>query len=172
LDDGQPFKPGLLVSSTEMADETVKTKNSWFWPKVDSPELAHEAARNGGVSFGFIALGYFVVLIFLYVGTNTPVTPTSRDPLEISSVMGVDAVILALAIYLCWRSYRRPTLVLCAIALAWSLLEFAGKASRMGIGSGNILGMYWGQILGTLCGISGVRGALASKRFKRANPSE
>lgn len=153
-----------------MADETVKTKNRWFWPKVDSPELARQAARNGGVSFGFIALGYFIVLILLFWGINTPVTPKSQTSIEIWTVIGADALILILAVYLSWRTYRRPTLVLCAIALAWTLLEFAGKAARMGIGSGNILGMYWGQILGTLAGIAGIRGTLASKRFERVNP--
>jgi hypothetical protein len=181
---------------------------SWqrfWWPKVDTPENAASAARNGGVAFGFIALAYAISLIRTHVvlhritqhyvsqamkmqpsvnphhdkGFYNPIG-TLPDPLPELTVIGL--VVVLIAALLAWRTYKRPSLLLCTIALVWVLLDFVRAAMLWGvldddaIGVGIYVVQMLGvgicvvQILGVVAGLGGVRGAWAARRFRQSPP--
>jgi hypothetical protein len=134
------------------------SRQRFWWPKVDTPENAASAAQYGGVAFAFIALGYAVAALSAGLGWRNP------GELGASAAVVVSVVISAIAGLLAWRTFKRPSLLLCAIALAWILVEFVGKAVSVSLPSNSIVAS-WGQILGAVAGLGGVRGAWAARRF-------
>lgn len=133
------------------------SRQRFWWPKVDTPENAASAAQYGGVAFGFIALGYAVAALFAGLGWRNP------GELGASAAVVVDVLISAIAGLLAWRTFKKPSLLLCATALLWILVGFVGKAVSVGLPS-NVIGAYWG-LLGAVAGLGGVRGAWAARRF-------
>ena len=157
--------PGALVK--QLREKQSLSVNSWqrfWWPNVDTPENAASAAKNGGVAFGFIALGYAIATLFAGTGVRNPSQPSATESPQL--FIWINIVIFAVAAILAWRTYKKPSLLLCVVALAWVLIEFAGKAASVGLPS-NVIGAYWGQILGTLAGLGGVRGAWAARRYRQ-----
>lgn len=165
-----------------------KSWQRFWWPKVDTPENAASAAKNGGVAFGFIALPYAIFALsglFLdypplrqphphFVGFDNTMSPPGPSP-----VLLVIALIAARA---AWRTYKRPSLLLCTLALIWVLLEFVYEPpvtiahvwEHNWGGSppnGEFIGVYCAQILGTVAGLGGVRGASAARRFRHSSPN-
>jgi hypothetical protein len=152
-----------------MAQVVAKKKYNFWWPRVDTPDDAAAAAKGGGAAYGIIALGYLIATVFVVVRVHYPVQPdATRTP---GVFIATNLAIFAIAAFLAWRTYRRPTLLLCVIALAWVLVEFAGKAAVFGVPN-NIIGTYWGPLLGTIAGLGGVRGALAQRKFSQTGQRE
>lgn len=143
------------------------SRQTFWWPKVDTAENAASAAKYGGVAFGFIALGYVIATLFAAVGWRNPLQPDSAQAQQV--YVAINLVVFVVSAILAWRTYRKPSLLLCGIALVWVLAELASKAASIGIPS-NFIGAYWGQILGTVAGIGGLRGVWAVRGFRRSLP--
>jgi hypothetical protein len=85
-------------------------------------------------------------------------------------------IILLIAALLAWRTYKRPNVLLCTIALLWVLfLLFATTLALVATTAAHntpsdVIGFYCAQILGTVAGLDGVRGALAARRFRHLSP--
>jgi hypothetical protein len=156
--------------------ESPKSWQRFWWPKVDTPENAASAAKNGAVAFGFIALPY---VIFAFVGDPTHYASQATLPpdfhgfdnrLSPPDTAPVLLVIALIAVRAAWRTYTKPSLFLCASALIWVLLEWALVALN-GAWS-DFIRVYWAQILGTVAGVGGVRGAWAARRFRHLAPED
>jgi hypothetical protein len=170
-----------------------------WWPKVDTPENAESAAKNGGVAYGFIALGQALEWIRLAVlfrqallretqffkdhpppqhhgfHTTTPLL-NEWDYLVLRFHVPL-LVALLIAALLAWRTYKRSSLLLCTIALVWVLFEFVPTTARLNGARSDVIEVYWvliavycAQILGMVAGLGGVRGALAARRFRHLSP--
>lgn len=146
-------------------DAPPKKKASFWWPSVGTPEDAREVSKGGAGAFGLIAFSYLLVATIIWFGGHTPFAP---DP-AVSAVeyVSIDVTIAAIAAYLSWRTYRRPTVLLCSVAFIWVLLELVGKIM---MASPNV-GSFWINVIGIVAATSGVRGALALRGFKRQSSS-
>jgi hypothetical protein len=190
--------PGALVK--QLREKQSLSVNSWqrfWWPNVDTPENAASAAKNGGVAFGFIALGHAIEWIRLAVhyrqallretqffrdhppppqhhGLHTIIPLLQRPVLLRAPAHVLLLVTLLIAALLAWRTYKRPSLLLCTIALVWVLFVFVGLPALAWVQFDFFpvwtdvlgVGIYCAQILGIVAGLGGVRGALAARRFQ------
>ena len=161
-----------------------------LWPKVDTPENAASAAKNGGVAFGFIALGYAIWLIRLAVWYRQELLRETQLLRETHPVINHNShqliipfepvllrptvhtlVIVLIAVLLAWRTYKRSSLLLCTIALVWVLLKFVDAAASYTVRSDVLgVGIYCASILGTVAALGGVRGAWGARRFRQSPP--
>jgi hypothetical protein len=164
---GHSTKDGVgnqALARPESLGTPASKKSSFWWPAVETRENASEAAKGGGIAFGFVTLGYLIAAGFVVIGIKSPMQPSAAtDP---ALMLTVDLIIAAIAAYLSWRTYRKPTLTLCVVAITWVAIEFVGKSLSLGL-VGNIIGAYWGNILAAVTGIAGLRGAWAVRRFQR-----
>jgi hypothetical protein len=153
---------------------------------------------NGGVAFGFIALGFaFMTLWRLWTAwiryreTLLGNRRTLSDPHHHRTTILLDpqevllrglymlvplVIILLIAALLAWLTYKRPSLLLCTIALLWVLLQLVGAVATWGAPS-DVTGVYCAltlgtvaALLGTVAGLGGVRGAWAARRFRQSPP--
>jgi len=75
--------------------------------------------------------------------------------------------VTALVVYLAWRTYKRPTVLLNCIAFAWiGLLELGFKIIVMLAANYVNVAPLWMPILGTIAAVGGIRGSLAVRRFE------
>ncbi len=135
-----------------------KGRVSFWWPETDTIEHARGAAKGGSVAFGLIAFGQLVVVaVAIFTGHRMIV----EDYMFL--------FVTALVVYLAWRTYKRPTVLLNCIAFAWiGLLELAFKIIVMMAANSVNVAPLWMPILGTIAAVGGIRGSLAVRRFEAA----
>jgi len=129
----------------------LKSWQRFWWPKVDTPENAATAAKNGGVAFGFIALGFAIITLRMFwahawipyrqtlLGNRRILSDPHHhhtmlwDPQSLLRYRLYDllplVIILLIAALFAWRAYKRPSLLRCTIALVGVLLYFVGTVS-------------------------------------------
>jgi hypothetical protein len=155
------------LSDAEIGAIPEKKARSYFWwPRTDSVESARQAAKGGSVAFGLTALGLLMMLA------------TAVFALHGIAVEDYVALFLgtALFVYLTWRTYKRPTILLNCIAFALVGLELgfriivmlAAIAANAALPS--VVHVFWMPVLGTLAAVAGIRGSLAVRRFGASAP--
>ena len=146
----------------------------FWWPKFDSIERARKAARGGSLAFGLVAFGLGLLAWFA-----VPVLAEGRSTTT-TYVAASSIALFAFFVYLTWRAYKRPTVLLNCIAFALAggdlglkiLLIVAAYSGRPDIAkSPGALGdsLLW-PILATVAAIGGICGAIAVRRFGRSAP--
>jgi len=152
-----------------------KVRFNFWWPRTDSVESARQAAKGGSVVFGLIAFGQLPNLVAILAGHRV----TAEDYLY----DGAGLLLIALPVYLAWRTYKRPTVLLNCIALALIALPLGlGIMVMLAANQGNAAAVpravasLWMQILvgcrilATGAAVGGIRGSIAVRRFKASAP--
>jgi hypothetical protein len=141
-----------------------KEKSNWWWPKTDSLEHARDAAKGGSIAFGLIAFSLLIVVAF---GIFTAHKMILDDYLFVLAT--------ALVVYLAWRTYKRPTILLNCVAFVWIGVELGFKVIvlMLAANANNVsVGPLVLPVVATLAAFGGIRGSLAVRRFnKAASPS-
>jgi hypothetical protein len=115
---------------------------------MTSLEFATRAARFGAVTFGIWTLEF---LYSTYKFWLTKYATVAQANLPIVAVFQI--IVAAVLAYLTWRTYRRPTLLLCMTGLVLATGDFAWTASSRGTFP---LSVIW-EIGFSLVGLNGVR---------------
>jgi hypothetical protein len=152
----------LFMEEQRLGDAAVgaihekKERVSFWWPETDTIEHARDAAKFGSVAFGLIAFGQLVVVgVAIFTGHRMIVEDY------------IFLFVTALFVYLAWRTYKRPTVLLNCIAFAWiGLLELGFKIIVMLAASNVNVAPLWMPILGTIAAVGGIRGSFAVRRFE------
>jgi hypothetical protein len=97
--------------------------------------------------------------------------------MRVPSLFPLLALVALIAACLAWHTYKRPSLLLCTIALMWVLLEFVAEplvaiAALSPNLHGDVIGVYCAQLLGTVAGLGGIRGAWATRRCRQLAPKD
>jgi hypothetical protein len=157
------------METQQLGDAAVNAKeekSNWWWPRTDTLEHARDAAKGGSIAFGLLAIGQLIVVAF---GIFTAHKMILDDYLF--------HLATALVIYLAWRTYKRPTILLNSVAFVWIGVELGFKifvvllAASASANNVN-LGPLVLPTLATAAALGGIRGSLAVRRFNKvASPS-
>lgn len=140
------------------AIQEKEVRSNFWWPRTDTLEHARGAAKSGSIAFGYIALWALLYAILLFARHLM----TAED--RVYSLF-----MPALTIYLAWRTYKRPTILLNGIAFVFVLLVLGMGVNAMlaGLAPMSVVApRLCLSILGTLAAVGGIRGSLAVRRFK------
>lgn len=133
-----------------------------LWPDVKTEKGRSEAIKAGAISLVYIAVSYAIV-IALIVTTGQDLMGAMGNEIEIAITLALNVAAIVIASLMAWFFYKRQSLVIACIGLAWIVLEVAMKVVAAP-GRGIFV-----AILALLFSINGARGALAAK--KASQPS-
>jgi hypothetical protein len=162
---------GASAASSEIGVIPEKKARGYFgWPRTDSVESARQAAKGGSVVFGLIAFGELPNLVAIFAGHRT----TAKDYIY----DGASLLLIALPVYLAWRTYKRPTVLFNCIALAWIALPL-GMGIMVMLAANQVNAAAMPRAVDSLClsivlavaAVVGIRGSIAVRRFKASAPS-
>jgi hypothetical protein len=123
-------------------------------------------AKSGAVAFAVITLGFFYTSFLSLRALANKISDTAALELGISMVLHL--IVAAVFIYLTWRTYRRPTILLVSMALAIVAVDFVSNVLLAGIG-GNFIAVYWTQMIASIFGLVGLRGVLVARGSRARN---
>jgi hypothetical protein len=128
-------------------------------------------AKCGAVPFAVLTLGLFYSSFLSLRALATKVSDTVA--LELGLPIVLHLIVAAVFIYLTWRTYRRPTILLVSLALTIVAVDFASDVLLAGIG-GSFIAVYLAQMIAGLFGAVGLRGVLIARRLRvrSANAAE
>lgn len=141
-------------------------RSSFWWPRTDSIEHARKAALGASWAFGLTTISFLAFSVFC-IFKGYALTPD-----------GCAAVLCtALFVYLTWRSYARPTVLLSSLAfglmafvLAFNVALFVAVDKPAYAGA--LVRASFLPFLALIAALGGVRGSIALRRFtKPASPS-
>jgi hypothetical protein len=87
----------------------------------------------------------------------------TRAATELDISLALHIMLLIAMIYLIVRAYRRPTLLLCSIALVLVLGDFALEVWSHGLS--NMFAKYWTQMVAATFSLVGICGTLQPQRY-------
>jgi hypothetical protein len=178
---GTPFSGWLLGISVAFAVllmllagflfGTIKRKRVLLEGNEGLPDTAERVplgppsamAKCGAVPFAVLTLGIFYSS-FLSLGVLAN-KASDTAALEFSLSMVLHLVVATGFIYLTWRTYRRPTILLVSVALAIVAVDFVSNVLLAGIGV-NFIAVYWTQMIAGIFGVVGLRGVLVARRLR------
>jgi hypothetical protein len=74
----------------------------------------------------------------------------------------VHLIVAGMFVYLTWRTYKRPTILLVSAALAYVIIDFVINVFLAGVG-GDFIAKYWTQAIAVGFGLVGLRGVVKEK---------
>lgn len=131
-----------------------------FYPRVDTPAAAREAARNGGIAGWIKVADHFVLGAFLIIIIAPTQDILSGDQLIPATIQFFIALVYGAAGTSAWRGRRTGAAGVLVLVVLDTFLEFA------------LIGGYDAHLIVNLVAlilaIGGVRGAWAHARFAAA----
>jgi hypothetical protein len=116
--------------------------------------------RAGAGTFGIMTLGFLYSSFFSLMTLARQ--PGTRATIELNMSIVLHSSVAILFVYLTVRAYRLPTLLLCSVALIYSLGDWALEVWSSGLS--HMFAKCWTQMVATAFGICGVRGAFLLRR--------
>jgi len=95
------------VPNTATEPDEGKGTSSFWWPRTDTTEHALDAARRGAWTFLLIAVGFTAFVVFAVI---------KGYALTAEGSAGI--ILTVLFVYLTWRTFMRPSILLNCIAFA------------------------------------------------------
>lgn len=92
-------------------------------------EFATRAARFGAVTFGVWVIAW-VESLYKFWLVKYPANPSPAA--GVVAAIALQVIVGALFVYLTWRTYRKPNLLLCLLSLAVATAGFAVNANSKG----------------------------------------
>lgn len=138
-------------------------RSSFWWPRTDSIEHARNAATGAAWAFGLVAVSLLAFSVFC-IFKGYALTPDGC-----AAMLGT-----ALFLYLTWRSYARPTVLLSCLAFALMALDLAFNVALLvsvdkPSYAGAVVKVSFLPFLALVAAVGGIRGSIALRRFaKRA----
>lgn len=149
------------------AIQEKKARFNFLWPSTDTLEHARDAAKSGSIAFGYLAIGAMLYAVTFFAGHLM----TAEDRFY-------SLIVITLYVYLTWRTYKRPTIllnciafVLTALVLGLAVTARLATLAAMAAVTPRAVASLCLAILGTLAAVGGIRGSLAVRRFKLSAPS-
>jgi hypothetical protein len=153
-----------LPMEASARDRAKQERSSFWWPKTDSFENARQAAKRGSVVYGLTAFSLLMVFLVATFLTEHRFHFVVADfPL---------LILTPLFVYLTWRSYERPTVLLNSLAAAYMALVLgSGVALFFELNKPEaVVGLFM-PFLALVSAIGGLRGSMAVRRFERQAPA-
>jgi hypothetical protein len=152
------------MENSAMAKDKSKEKRNGlgpFWPDVKTERGVKDATTAGAIALGYLIFSYAVVTVMMLSTGEGAILPITSD-LEFTATLIINILLIVLAAVLMWLLLKRQNLVAASIGLVWVVAEAVVKAKTRSEA------LVVVSIFVVLCGINGVRGALAARRVKQA----
>jgi hypothetical protein len=132
-----------------------------IWPDVSTEKGRVDAIKAGAVALGYIAVSY-AIGIGLIVMTGKDLVGAFVNEIEVIIALALNVVAIIVASLMAWFLYKRQSLIIACVGLAWVGFEVFMKLSSS---PGRVFVV---ASLALLFSINGVRGALAAKKASQA----
>lgn len=150
----------------DTANTPTKSKFSWnpFVPIIDEAHARGLAREGGAACIGLIAFGYVAMTAIVMLGGQSPFAPGGDK----TSVLIAHGVVLGIAALLGWRIWTKQPVWAVGLALAWMVIETAGKLMTIiATGPGGGAASFVLNAIGLVVGVQAVRAALWLSKQKK-----